>query len=155
MSTDISLQTRSYQVDDRRWLLAEPDVKLNVTLDPSKFTAGTHYPNGYLPSGTVIGKVTATGLFGPYDAAATDGTQAAYGLTYGTATFVRQDGTTAAKVGISAVVYDTAVSVGKLPFPTGSGTKGALDGTSNTGTVTAANSLIAAKAALNQIRFEA
>lgn len=121
MSTDISMQTTSYQVGNRQWLLAEPDVKLNVTLDPSKFTANTHYPNGYLPSGTVIGKVTASGLYGPYDDAANDGRQTAYGITYGDARFVRQNGTTAAKVGISAVVYDTIVSVGKLPFQSGTG----------------------------------
>jgi hypothetical protein len=138
MSTDISMQTRAYQVDDRRWLLAEPDVKLNRTLDPTKFTAGTHYPNGYLPSGTVIGKVTATGLYGPYDDTASDGRQTADGLTYGSATFIRQDGSTAAKVGISAVVYDTVVSVGKLPFQSGAG---AID----------ANG----KADLAQIRWEA
>lgn len=121
MSTDISMQTTSYQVGNRQWLLAEPDVKLNVTLDPSKFTANTHYPNGYLPSGTVIGKVTASGLYGPYDDTASDGRQTAYGITYGDARFIRQNGTTAAKVGISAVVYDTVVSVGKLPFQSGTG----------------------------------
>lgn len=121
MSLDIGLQSTSYQVGDRRWLLAEPDVKLNVTLDPSKFTANTHYPNGYLPSGTVVGKVTASGLCGPYDNDATDGRQTAYGVTYGDARFVRQNGTTAAKVGISVVVYDTIVSAGKLPFQSGAG----------------------------------
>lgn len=121
MSLDIGLQSTSYQVGDRRWLLAEPDVKLNVTLDPSKFTANTHYPNGYLPSGTVVGKVTASGLCGPYDDTATDGRQTAYGVTYGDARFVRQNGTTAAKVGISVVVYDTIVSAGKLPFQSGAG----------------------------------
>jgi hypothetical protein len=121
MSTDISMQTRSYQVGDRRWLLAEPDVKLNVTLDPSKFTAGTHYPNGYLPSGTVVGVVTSGGLAGPYDDTASDGRQTAYGITYGDARFVRQDGTTAPKVGISVVVFDAIVSAGKLPFQSGAG----------------------------------
>lgn len=155
MSTDISMQTTTYQVGNRRWLLADPDFKANVTLDISKFTAGTHYPNGYIPSGTVIGKITASGLFGPYDAAASDGTQTAYGITYGDVRAIRQNGTTASQVGTGAVVYDAAVSVGKLPFATGSGTKGALDGTSNTGSVTAANSLTAAKSALGQIRFEA
>lgn len=155
MSTDISMQTTTYQVGNRQWLLAEPDFKKNVTLDISKFTAGTHYPNGYIPSGTVIGIVTATQLAGPYDAAATDGRQTAYGYTYGDVRAIRQNGTTASKVGTGAVVYDAAVSVGKLPFPTGSGTPGSLDGTSNTGTVTAAASLTAAKAALAQIRHEA
>jgi hypothetical protein len=108
-------------VGDRRWLLAEPDVKLNVTLDPSKFTAGTHYPNGYLPSGTVVGIVTTGGLAGPYDDTASDGRQTAYGITYGDARFVRGDGTTAAKVGISVVVYDAVISKGKLPFQSGTG----------------------------------
>lgn len=154
MSTDISLQTTTYQVGNRQWLLEEPDFKPNVTLDISKFTSGTHYPNGYIPSGTVIGKVTASGLFGPYDAAASDGRQNAYGLTYGDARAIRQNGATAVKVGTGAVVTGV-VSVAKLPFPTGSGTTGSADGTSNTGTVTAANSLTAAKAALGQIRWEA
>ncbi|MCT7361223.1 head decoration protein [Mycolicibacterium llatzerense] len=155
MSTDISMQTTTYQVGNRQWLLAEPDVKLNVTLDISKFTSGTHYPNGYIPSGTVIGKVTATGLYGPYDAAASDGTQTATHITYGDVRAVRQNGTTASKVGTGGVAYDAIVSISKLPFATGTGIKGALDGTSNTGTVTAAASLTAAKSALAQIRFEA
>ncbi|MDP7703187.1 MULTISPECIES: head decoration protein [unclassified Mycobacterium] len=155
MSTDISLQTTTYQVGNKQWLLQEPDVKLNVTLDISKFTSGTHYPNGFIPSGTVLGKVTATGLFGPYDAAASDGRQTAYGLTYADVRAVRQNGSTAAKVGTGAVVNDAIVSVGKLPFATGTGITGALDGTSNTGTVTASASLTAAKAAVNQIRWEA
>lgn len=50
-----------------------------VTLDVAKFTAGTHYPDGYLKSGTVLGKVTATGLYGPYDNAASDGREVARG----------------------------------------------------------------------------
>jgi hypothetical protein len=97
-----------------------------------------HYPNGFIPSGTVIGLVTSTGLFGPYDDGASDGRQTAYGLTYGDCRVIRQNGTTAAKVGTGAVVYDTAVSVAKLPFQAG---PGSID----------ANG----KADLNQIRWEA
>lgn len=121
MSTDISLQKTDYQVGNQQWLLDQPDTKLNVTLDPSKFTQGTHFPNGYLPSGTVIGIVTATGLAGPYDDTASDGRQTAYGITYGDARFVRQNGTVSPKVGISAVVNDCIVSTGKLPFQSGAG----------------------------------
>lgn len=155
MSTDISLQKTDFQVGNRQWLLQEPTVKMNVTLDISKFTANTHYPNGYIPSGTVIAIVTATKLAGPYDGAASDGTEVAYGLTYADVRAVRQDGSTASKVGTGAVVNDAIVSVSKLPFATGSGTKGALDGTSDTETQTAAASLTAAKADLAQIRWEA
>ncbi len=226
MSLDISLQTTTYQVGNRQWLLAEPDYKPNVTLDISLFsqsgtnevqtvtisgsptggtftltyagqttagiaynaaatavqsalaalsTVGTgnvavtgsaggpytvtfqgalahtnvaamtasaasltggspsiavatgtgganaHYLNGYIPSGTAIGLVTASGLFGPYDDGASDGRQTCYGFTYGDVRAIRQNGTTASKVGTGAVVYDAAVSVSKLPFQSGTG----------------------------------
>lgn len=121
MSTDISVQTTTYQVGNRQWLLSEPPVKPNVTLDISKFTAGTHYPNGYIPSGTAIGKVTVGGLFGPYDDAASDGRQTCYGYTYGDVRAIRQNGSTASKVGTGAVVADAIVSVSKLPFQSGAG----------------------------------
>jgi hypothetical protein len=83
--------------------------------------ANAHYPNGFIPSGTAIGKVTSTGLFGPYDNGASDGRQTAYGLTYGDVRALRQNGTIASKVGTGAVVYDCAVSLSKLPFQSGTG----------------------------------
>lgn len=122
MSTDISLQTTSYQVGDRRWLLSPhgTDYTPGATLDISKFTAGTHYPNGYIPSGTVVGKVTATGKVGPYDDTASDGRQTAYGITFADVRAVRQNGTTAANVGTGVLVHGV-VSVAKLPFQSGAG----------------------------------
>lgn len=227
MSLDISMQSTTYQVGNRQWLLAEPDYKPNVTLDISLFsqtgtsevqtvtitgsptggtftltfngqttagiafnaaasavqsalvalssvgsgnvavtgstsgpwtatfqgslahtnvpamtasgaslTGGTspaagiatgtagvnaHYLNGYIPSGTAIGQVTATGLFGPYDDGASDGRQTAYGFTYGDVRAIRQNGSTASKVGTGAVVYDSVISTGHLPFQSGTG----------------------------------
>lgn len=68
--TDISVSTLAYQVDDRSWLLSQhgtdPGTTPSITLDVSAFTAGTHYPNGYIPSGTNLSKITANGLYGPY-----------------------------------------------------------------------------------------
>lgn len=68
--TDISVATTSYQTDDRRWLLSphgtEPGTNPGITLDVSAFTANVHYPNGYIPSGTPMGRITASGLYGPY-----------------------------------------------------------------------------------------
>lgn len=45
-----------------------------------KFTKNTHYPNGFIPSGTKLGKVSATGLYGPYDNAANDGRETLVGF---------------------------------------------------------------------------
>lgn len=79
-----------------------------------------HYPNGYIPSGTVIGKVSATGLFGPYDNSANDGREVAYGITFAPVTVVRANGSKAAKVGTGALVIGV-VSASKLPFQAGPG----------------------------------
>ena len=68
--TSIDVMPTTTPVDKRSWLLSphgtEPGATLSITLDVSAFTAGTHYPAGYLPSGTVLSKITASGLYGPY-----------------------------------------------------------------------------------------
>src|SRR5574338_882402 len=122
MSTDISMQTVSFQVSDRRWHLSREGIGYtpNVTLDIAKFTAGTHYPNGYIPCGTVLGKVTTGGLYGPYDDAASDGRQTATGVLFADVRAIREDGTTASKVGSGQLVRGD-VSVSKLPFQSGAG----------------------------------
>lgn len=91
---DITLQpTETYTAEDRSWLGSRDgtDVTQTVTLDTSAFTEATHFPNGYVPSGTVLGQITATGLYGPYDDAASDGRQTAVGFLY-SATKMRTGG---------------------------------------------------------------
>ncbi len=88
MGTDISLTpTESWEAENRSWLGSRDgtDVTQTVTLDTSAFTANTHYPNGYIPSGTVLGMITASGLFGPYDNAANDGREVAVGFLFSNA----------------------------------------------------------------------
>lgn len=84
--TDISVQTTSLQAEDRSWLLGPhgtgPGDNPSITLDVSAFTAATHYPNGYIKSGIVLGKITATGKYGPYVDAAVDGTGTAAGILF-------------------------------------------------------------------------
>ena len=143
MATDISMQTTNYQVGSKQWLLSpltEIGFKKNITLDTSKFIAGTHYPNGFIPAGTVIGQVTSTKLGGAYDntTPATDGRQVAYGILAEDARVVQQNGQTSTKVATAVIVMGAAVAVGKLPFQSG---QGSIDA--------------AAKTALNLIRFEA
>ena len=62
--------------EDRRWLGARmgTTVMRSVTISPSTFTAA-HIINGVIPSGVALGKITASGLWGPYEAAAVDGRQ--------------------------------------------------------------------------------
>lgn len=67
---DIAKRTTTYQVEDRSWLGSAHGTEAteSITLDVSAFTSGTHYPNGYLLSGLPLGKITASGLYGPYGA---------------------------------------------------------------------------------------
>lgn len=91
---DISLQpTETWTPDDHSWLGSSDGTKYpqGVTLDVSTFTSGTHYPAGYIPSGVVLGRITATGLYGPYDNTANDGREVAAGFLY-TARRVRSGG---------------------------------------------------------------
>lgn len=76
--TSISPRTTGGPVtDDPSWLGSGhgTDANKTVTLDVSAFTEGTHYPNGFIPSGVPLGKITASGLYGPYDDTAVDGTE--------------------------------------------------------------------------------
>lgn len=68
--TDISVQSSAYGVENRSWLLGqhgtEPGATPSITLDISSFTAGTHYPDGYIKSGEPLA-LLSTGLYGPYE----------------------------------------------------------------------------------------
>lgn len=125
MSSDISVRSHSYQVDDRPWLIGTHGVDLtpSVTLDISAFTKADHYANGYIKSGTVLGKITASGLYGPYDNTETDGTQTAVGILFSFVRAIDEVGNTLTKVG-GAIFVHGAVKESKLPL---SGVTGAID----------------------------
>lgn len=58
-------------------------VTKTVTLDASKFPAGTD-GRKIAKVGTVLGKITATGLYAPYDPGASDGTEKADCILFNT-----------------------------------------------------------------------
>lgn len=77
--TDFSVTSRATgENQDTRWRASShgEDSARPGQLDPSKFTAGEHYNIGgktdnVIPSGVAVAKL-ASGLYGPYDAAAGD-----------------------------------------------------------------------------------
>lgn len=73
---DLSTRSEVFKADDQSWLGSAhgTDSARSITLDTSAFTAATHYPDGFFPSGTPLGEITATGLYGPWTDAAVDGT---------------------------------------------------------------------------------
>lgn len=116
--TDIGVFTQPFQTEDRSWLLSEFEDAYSIsgTIDVSQFTLATHYPNGFIPSGTILGLVTATGLWGPYNDTATDGRQTAVGILNSAVRVLNPLGGPLTKIGVAAIVYNAVISQAKLPF---------------------------------------
>lgn len=72
---------RDWVAGDMSWLGSGHGLRNARTeiLDISTFTAATHYPNGYIPSGMPVAKVG--GVLVPYDA--TEGTTTGAGILAG------------------------------------------------------------------------
>lgn len=121
--TDISVQTTGYQVEKRSWYLGtadQPGFTVSARLDVSTFTAGTHYPNGYFPSGIPVGKITALSsgqniVVGPYDNAAADGRETCLGLLFSSVK-VPNTADTTVDVGGAVLTAFAPVSLSKLPI---------------------------------------
>ena len=86
------ITTSATYTASRSWLasLHGTDQTETVTIDASKLVAGTHYvastdstqPYSRVLSGVPLGRITASGLYGPYDPAAVDGRQVLAGLVF-------------------------------------------------------------------------
>lgn len=128
----VKIQIESEEVfanEDRSWLGARKgtDTCRSITLNPVLFIAAHVADKGALPSGTVLGKVTATGLYGPYDADAVNGLETAAGLLFST-TVIDLD--TDAPVG-AALLWEGIVKQSKLPAFAGT-TDGEIDAAART-----------------------
>lgn len=99
----LDIREEEFQGEDQSWLGSAhgTDRARPITLDTSAFTEATHFPDGYLRSGQVLGKITATGKYGPYGASPSevqtvqvDGTAGDFTLTF--------DGETTAAIAFNA-----------------------------------------------------
>lgn len=97
---------------DQSWLGSSHGIRnaRTETIDISAFTANTHYPNGYLPSGTPVAIVS--GLAVPYDV--TVGTTTGAGILAG---FILTDQKVVGTIDFGAPVLDHGrVNTAKVPF---------------------------------------
>ncbi|MGZ6852473.1 MAG: head decoration protein [Mycobacteriaceae bacterium] len=125
--TDITPFTYQVLAENLSWDLSNPEVPYveGGSLDISLFTAAQHYPNGYIPSGTILGKVTATGKLGPYLDAAVDGRTTAVGILRASVQAVQpQTGAVKTYVGCAVLKAFGVVSIAKLPFTSGNAAAG-------------------------------
>lgn len=121
--TDITVHTTSLLTEDLSWDLS-PDMDAvyveGGTLGVGAFTQAQHFPNGYIPSGTVVALATGgtySGLYVPYLDAGTNGASTAAGILRASIKVVRNvDGSIIATVGCPVMKAWGVVSASKLPF---------------------------------------
>lgn len=105
------LKTETVGAGDQSWLGSSHGIRNCRTkmLNVSAFTAGTHYPNGYIPSGTPVAEVA--GLLVPYTSA--EGTTTGAGILAG---HLFSDQTVVGTANFAAPVLDHGrVRVSKVP----------------------------------------
>ncbi len=109
------LRSESVGAGDQSWLGSTHAVRnaRTETINLSAFTAGTHYPQGYIPSGTPVAKVS--GLLVPYDK--TEGTTTGAGILAG---FILTDQPVTGTGNFAAPLLDQGrVKVAKVPYSGG------------------------------------
>ncbi|MFB7823886.1 head decoration protein [Streptomyces hydrogenans] len=113
---DLSLQTETFAQDRRDWLGSAhgTDAPVGATLDVSKFTSGTHYPDGFIKSGIPLGKITASGKYGPYDNAASDGREVCVGFLFTGVDCRSKRGTLSTTV-VGSMLLHCVIKEAKLP----------------------------------------
>lgn len=125
--TDISVHSAQLLPENLSWDLTPDSMMAFVeggTLDVSKFTQAQHFPNGFIPSGTVLAKDPA-GDYAPYLNSAADSTNVAVGILRASVQVIRPiDGSIKAKVGVAVMKAFGAVSQAKLPFTSSNAANG-------------------------------
>lgn len=114
---DLSLRTEAWVVEDRSWLGSRDGTEYTetITLDTSAFTANTHYPLGFVPSGTVLAKLPS-GLYAPYVAATSEiQTVTITGTPTGGTFTLSFDGATTAAIAYNATGATVQTALEALP----------------------------------------
>lgn len=121
--------------EDHSWLRSADGTQypISITLDYSLF-GSTPFPGLIVRSGTVLGKVTASGKYGPYKSDASDGTQLPAGFLLATIDLTNGGLVTAGADSPAALLWRGAIVAAKVPQGTGSSatTPGALDSVATT-----------------------
>lgn len=138
---NLKITSEAWTTGNLSWMKSQYgfDTARPCTLDLALFSADEMI-DGYIPSGIVVAKITATGLYGPYTPAAVDGTEVAAGLLLHDVRRSRDSDETGTLIrSAAAFVWQAIVNESKLPVLV-STTKGEIDA--------------AGKADLIHIRFE-
>lgn len=116
--------------EDHSWLGSADGTQFprSITLDASTFTA-TPFPGLLVKSGTLLGKITSGGKYGPYDSSASDGRQTPVGFLYATVDLTQGGLVPTGADAPAAILRRGVIRAAKVPQGTGSSatTPGAID----------------------------
>lgn len=107
------LVSETFGTGDQSWLGSTHGIYncRTETLDLTAFVAATHYPNGFIRSGTPLGRITATGLLGPYAGRTNEVQTVSLGAaTAGTVT-IGFDGETTGAIAFNASTADVQAAL--------------------------------------------
>lgn len=123
---DLVVRSATYITEDMTWLGSAHGTETadTITLDFNLFTAGTHFPNGFIPAGMTLGKVTATGVYGPYNDALSNGQEVMAGHLYKPVAVATDN---VAGKGLGALYWHGEVVEAKLPTNSGINAAGKVD----------------------------
>lgn len=115
--TDFIPVVQAYQFEDLSWDYTPPEGGFvqNGTLDISKFDATTHYPNGFIKSGCLLGRVTSGGLLGPYSGRAAEVQTVNLGAASAGTITLTFDGATTGNIAFNAAASAVQTALEGLP----------------------------------------
>jgi hypothetical protein len=123
--TSIAVTSGASQVDNHDWLSSNfgLDEPRSITLDISAFTAAQHYPNGFIPAGMILARLTASPyLYVPYLDAGSGGASTAVGILAFTVPLVSPVVTTN---DVGAAMMEMGIVIeSKLPYTVGNAAAG-------------------------------
>ena len=114
---DLSMRTETFGQENQEWLGSEHGTSnaRSITLDTSAFTAGTHYPDGYFKSGIPLGRITSSGLYGPYGGQASEVQTINLGAASAGTITITFDGETTASIAFNANAATVQAALLALP----------------------------------------
>ena len=114
---DLQLTTETFGSSQWDWLASGKNLAPHtVTLDVTELVAAFHYPDGHLVAGTLLGKITANGLWKGYESDNTDGSETALAVMLDEQPVrLDENGAAIATAITCAVLLEGQVYVSKMP----------------------------------------
>ena len=113
---DLKQRTESFAAGSWKHLRTKigMDTAETITLDLATFVEADHFPKGFIPAGTLLGKIGASGKYGPYGGSAAEVQNVAVDGTSGTFTLSIEGDSTAA-IAFNATAAAVQAALEALP----------------------------------------